>query len=356
MPDIQQWKGRLAVSGLGLVTPVGLTAPASIAAMRAGISRIADLPGMEIAGPDGSPQAATGAQVPVVPQGRQGVARLIRLAGTALMEAVSDASVTSRVPCAIYLGTPATNPARRVLEFGRALSEGLRGYLPSTIATAEIKLFEEGRAAALTAMRQAAAEVTEKRVTLAIVGGVDSWVGPRSLSFLRATGRLREGPKSSGILPGEAAGFVILEDLDGAVKRNATIKAEFLAAYGAREPASPGEPCTALAFGSVLIAACGEIPERAPALTISDLNGERHRAYEWMFGASRAYGHAKEPFRHWHPAEYIGDAGAGSGAVACVWAATALLRGYARTDRVLICGASDEGAREALIFGSHAGG
>src|SRR5262249_12149997 len=84
-------------------------------------------------------------------------------------------------------------------------------------------------------------------------------------------------------------------------------------------------------------------------LIISDLNGERQRAYEWMFASVRApFYHHTTP--HWLPSQSIGDAGAVSGAVNCAWAVTALRRGYAQVNEALVWGASDEGAREAIVF------
>jgi 3-oxoacyl-[acyl-carrier-protein] synthase-1 len=52
----------------------------------------------------------------------------------------------------------------------------------------------------------------------------------------------------------------------------------------------------------------------------------------------------------WHPADCIGDAGAGLGALNFVWTAIALARGYSPTDRVLVWGASDGAARAAALL------
>jgi 3-oxoacyl-[acyl-carrier-protein] synthase-1 len=84
-------------------------------------------------------------------------------------------------------------------------------------------------------------------------------------------------------------------------------------------------------------------------LVVSDLNGERHRAHEWMFAEARALRY-EGLLREWTPAEGIGDAGAAMGGVCVGVGAIALARGYARAAEVLVWGASDEGAREATLL------
>ena len=53
---------------------------------------------------------------------------------------------------------------------------------------------------------------------------------------------------------------------------------------------------------------------------------------------------------HWNPADCIGDTGAASGAIMLAWAAWALRKGYTGVGNALVWGASDEGAREAVML------
>ena len=349
MSEVDSWSGRLAVTGLGMVTPVGLSAPASLAALRARISRIGDLPWFEVPDAGGEPQPATGAEVPIIPANRQGPARLLRLAENALREAVADASLVRRQRCALFLGTASPLPAGRLLPYARVLSEELGAVLVDLVGAATVHLVETGRAAALQAIRLAARALTaENAPEVAIVGGVDSLISPLTLRFLKASGRLREGAKSTGVLPGEGAGLLVLETLENATRRGGTVLAFLEATAGGMDPTPPEKPTRAVVLGRVLRAVAATVSEPGP-LIISDLNGERQRAYEWMFAACRA------PFyhggmAHWRPSESIGDAGAASGAVASAWAVAALRKDHAGSDQVVVWGASDEGAREALVL------
>ncbi|HEV2208980.1 MAG TPA: beta-ketoacyl synthase N-terminal-like domain-containing protein [Verrucomicrobiae bacterium] len=350
MSELEHWQGALAVTGIGLVTPVGLSAPASLAALRAGISRIGDLPGFSILNAAGEPQPITGAQVPRVPANRQGPARLARLAAQALREAAAQARLSRQQRCAVFLGAPAPHPGRRVLPFAPVLQAEIEAVLAGIAQPAGVRLIETGRAAGLQALRTAARELSaaDSRLDAVLVGSVDSLISTLTLGSLQAQGRLREGPKSTGILPGEAAGFLVLERLETARRRGAPVAAILEAAAGATETVPLGKPTRAVVLGKVMRALAPQVTVPMP-LVISDLNGERFRAFEWMFASSRTpYCHAG--MRHWRPAQGIGDAGAGASAVSSAWAVVALARGYAGTTQALVWGASDEGAREAALF------
>ena len=349
MSEIHTWRGRLAITGLGAVTPVGLSAAASTAAMRAGISRIGDLPWFLVPDAAGEMQPATGAEVPIVSGNRQGPARLLRLAEHALREAVNEARLPRNLRCALFIGTAGPNPAGRMLPYAPVLSRELAGVLAGLVGAVKVHLFESGRASALQAFRMAAQTLTlENPPDAVMVGGVDSLISPLTLAFLQSSGRLREGRKSTGILPGEGAAFLVMETPEHAARRGASILAVAEAAAGGMDSTPADKPNRAVALGRVLRAVADRVSEPA-LLIISDLNGERQRAYEWMFASTRApFYHSTMP--HWLPSESIGDAGAAAGGIDSVWAVTALRRGYAGTSEALVWGASDEGPREAVVF------
>src|SRR2546429_2766437 len=55
----------LAITGIGAVTPVGLSAPVSAAAFRAGIARLGPIMSSEVDGPAGGTLPAVGGRVPL---------------------------------------------------------------------------------------------------------------------------------------------------------------------------------------------------------------------------------------------------------------------------------------------------
>lgn len=344
--SVETWQGRVVVTSLGLVTPVGLHAAAAAAAMRAGVSRLGDLPGLEIEGADGAWQPVTGAMVPGLPEGLRGPDRLVELATAALAQALDDAALRPTGKTALYLGLPGVPWAGRVLDHRPKITRALEaaGVNPATF-----EIVAEGRAAGLLALRRAAAALSEGRCEQAVVGAVDSWVDTVALRHLQSEGRLREGSRASGVLPGEAGAFLVLETAESAQARGIEPKAVVTAAAGAIEEEDPRQPGRREMMTAVLQKVGEGVRPPAP-LVISDLNGERHRAFEWMFAFGRGgVPHSRE-FRHLMPASSIGDAGAGLGGAGLVLAADGLARGYAREGQVVVWGSSDEGAREAVLL------
>ncbi len=343
------WFGTAAVTGFGLVTPVGLSAPASIAALRSGVSRIEEIPWYEIEDANGEAIPITGGAVPILTENRQGPERIVRLIQAALAETLSSARIPNPSRCRVYLGLAAPGFGGRILDPIEPIRNGIGNRLPAELKSAEVRLVAAGRAAALTALREALGALTRGEADIALAGGADSLLSPLTLSWLEENGRLRTGRRSTGILPGEAAGFLALEMLSSAKRRKAEIRSLIVGAAGAQDSTPFGEPTRAETLSRVFRSLQSVLPPPTP-LFVSDSNGERQWATEWMMANSRGLGPYSEPTRRWMPAEYIGDSGAGAGAVSLAWAADALSKGYAREGRALVYGSSDEGAREAAVL------
>jgi 3-oxoacyl-[acyl-carrier-protein] synthase-1 len=341
MPENGNWTGQLAITGVGLVTPVGLTAPAALAALRAGVSRLAELPGVEIEKAKEEFGPALGAVVPTIPAGRQGVARLLRMAAPALREALEQAALPPGTKGSLHIGLDVENPGERMLRFGDAFVRGFEGAVPRTKLDAKITPRHGGRAAALTALRSALAEFVNGPDPVLVVGGVDSWSNPRSVLGLRKAGRLPEFPHHTGIMPGEGAGFLVIEKPEHAKRRGAKVLARILAAAGATETVPHGEPSRATGLTEALKPVTALVGEGTP-LVISDFNGERPRGLEWGIAGIRGFGYFKDTMRHWHPADCIGDCGAASGAVTMVWGAETIHRRLGAREAVLLAPAEGE--------------
>lgn len=340
--SVEAWKGEVAIRGIGMVTAVGLSAPASAAALRAGISRLEILEDYEVLEADDELGSPTGARVPILTEGREGIERLLAMARPALEEALREASVLPGTPVQVLCGVAVPPHAGRSIDRHGELAPALEQHLEACGWPSGVELVVAGRASALQAIRRALTEVRNGGPVLA-AGGVDCWSDAIGLQYLDQQRRLRSGIKGSGVLPGEAAGFVALTPPGG---KGAPELARIRAAAGAHEPTPIAEPTRAVPMSEVLFALGLRDPR---PLVVSDLNGERHRAHEWMFAEARALRY-EGLLREWTPAEGIGDAGAAMGAVCVGVGAIALARGYARAAEVLVWGASDEGAREATLL------
>lgn len=367
---------RLAITGLGMVTPVGLSVEASCAAFRAGITRFTPVFGKLIDDDRGQPVPALGGRVPfewfhggpredeypgheawklpIPPPSHAfvtpGPARLAELALPAANEAWRAAKLADRAPrsLGVYLGVDEAEDGRTIID---ALARELR------VGFAVERVDALGRAAGLAALHRAARHLREGRIEVALVGGVDSWVRAEALEQLIAAGRLRDDDHPQGTIPGEAGAFLVIERAPGAGMRPLA----WLAGSGVAEEPSAGTEDASEGVGltqALRKALAAAALEKFPRV-VCDLNGDRYRAMEWAYSLVRALPHLKqdkqrEPWgpeetERWHPAEYIGDSGAASGIVNVAWAITAMRKRYAGIDDALIWGGSEGRLRAAAI-------
>jgi 3-oxoacyl-[acyl-carrier-protein] synthase-1 len=84
---------------------------------------------------------------------------------------------------------------------------------------------------------------------------------------------------------------------------------------------------------------------------VSDMNGERYRAWEAMICHARFYRTRRERLHVWYPAASIGDIGAASGALLIIIATMGIARGYAPGQIAMCEGSSEQGLRAACLVG-----
>ncbi len=368
----------IAITGMGMMTPVGLSVAASCSAFRAGITRITPVFGKMLTDDENQPVPATGGRVPLewftggpiedeypgheawklpIPPPSHafvtpGPARLLELAGPAAAEAWKQARADDQAPrtVGLYLGLDEHDEAR-------ALADGLGDALRVSFVLQRADRL--GRAAGLAALHRAVRHMVEGRVEVALVGGVDSLVRPEAIDRLAAEGRLKSEDHPQGVAPGEAAAFLVLE----AAPRSKALA--WITGTGvAEEPTAGTEDANegvglTRALRTARAAAGANEPSNFPRL-VCDLNGDRYRAMEWAYALIRALPDLKQDKRsdpwgpeeteRWHPAEYTGDTGAASGVTNAVWAVTAMRAGYAHTRDALIWGASDGPLRAAAFL------
>jgi 3-oxoacyl-[acyl-carrier-protein] synthase I len=367
----------VAITGIGAVTPVGLSAVASAAALRAGVSRLGPFWSSLRDTHRGHTKPAMGGRVPlewlsggpafeewpgherfgVEPPPpahlviEDGAKRLVELAGPALGEAWERAGGATAPPrdWGLFVGIPEGEDPKSQATLETALVDLLLGFQP-----ARVELVPEGRASALTALDRARRAVAEGRLAGAFAGGVDSLIRPSSYAKLLAADRIRDPEfNPQGIAPAEAAAFLVLEPGAQRAKPLAWLEGVGLA----REPtAGSEEPNLAVGLTRAIRGARAGVRLSTLPLVICDLNGYRARALEWALASTRALGDLRwagegsSSGQTWHPADCFGDCGAASGAVDCAWAIEALQVGYARGEQVLVWGASDGAQRAAAIL------
>lgn len=348
------------IIGTGVATPVGLSALASCAALRAGIARINEIAGYKVPGPMGEPIEPVGGRVPLewlkggprleawpghekakahvpLPEDcwiADGSDRLVRMAALVLEEALAEAK-TPRPPSswALLLALADQEPSAPILDAVR-----MTGWNPEIV-----EVVPGGRAAALAAVHRARLLIDERRVQGAVVLSVDSLIRPAALRALDAAGRLRTETRSKLPHPGEGAAALVLAASGGCRVLSSGV--------GDEPTAGTDKPNQAAGLTSALRAAQQGAKLDHRPLCIGDLDGDRYRATEWAMAQMRTVGALQHgEADDWTTADLIGDTGAAAGAIHLAWAVDALRRGYSPQPRVLVWGASDHKQRAAVVL------
>ena len=346
----------LAVTGIGMMTPVGHDALQACASLRADMVMMQELEYFSVETEDFRRQPVIGCPVSGVTDGHVGLGRWTKLASRAVGDLIDraelDPSHLSRT--GLYIALPprdrkGTDPrihdmlGLRIAQWNKV--QGLEG---------RTRAYPDGHAAAIQAVQEAAGDLAAGRIDCAIVGGTDSLVEPETLEFLVEKRRIKTDDNPDGFIPGEAAAFFTLETREKAEARGADVMAVLEGASVAREPATvwADEPSAAAGLGEAITGTLEGLDDNGAktGLVICDLNGESYRAKEFGTVVPRVLSRFQTEWQVWHPADCIGDTGSASAAISACMAARALQRGYARTDNVLVWGASDDGLRGSMYL------
>ena len=348
------------IVAVGMTTPVGLTAPETAAAVRAGISLFAQSnlhdhrfePFVLAEVPeDGMASLAEGVTPPPPAPGLTArESRLLRLATQPLRECLTVVPSGAPKP-----GVVVALPSSRLTSGQRPIDPaGFLGRLAAQVGGAvelgRSDASQTGRAGGIAAIHMAASYVSAGHAPFMVAGGVDTFRDLYVLGALDLQKRVKSSTHLDGFVPGEAAAFVLLT-------ARATAQSAGLRPLAAVTPGAFGEESghlyseapylgDGLAQTVSALVTGGALP--VPVREVySSMNGEQHWAKEW--GVSHLRNRAAFDPNHslHHPADCTGDTGAACGPLMVGLAALGLSGGYCQSP-CLVYGSSDDGARGAL--------
>lgn len=346
------------ITAVGMVTPVGHTAKDSCAAIRAGVSRIGESPEFRVSDVKGHLIPATCAWVSGITDGHRRFLRHYRMALRAFTETISQANLAASdfSDSRIYLCI--SEPER--IEIDRRIQDQLISRICRTLALPDLnsrtRIFSLGHAGLFYALQAAMADLAAGHIQYALVGGVDSFLDEATLEWLRDINRLKTDITVNGIIPGEGAAFVVIENRKTAAVKTGSCLARLdgIATAMERNGIYVDTPCRGEGLTDTLQLTLGGLPDYGvdTAMVVCDLNGERYRALEWGLALGRALAAVRRSPVIWHPAGSMGDAGAATGPINLALGAVAVAKGYARPRQVLVWGSSDEGQRGSAYLRS----
>lgn len=343
-------KLSLVVTGVGMLTPVGLNALVSFNSVRSDITRLS----MQRYA-DGTRQWITGGNI-MKWTWEKGTDRLRVLGEMAIKEASSqaraDGDLSQLGPTALLLGKPErVRPGYAFPPEGFGLAEWLSSLEIATVGPCEV--VEAGHCNAQVALEKAGQFIGSGEAKSCIIGAVDTQIQHRVISWHEDNYRLKCSYMNDGLMPGEAACFLVVEEEQTARSRGAGILARILSVAKDREMATvlSDRPNTANALTNAVKSAITDAqisPGKISAIWC-DLNGESYRAREWAFTEVRL--HFQDHTELIHPADCYGDIGAVSDACLLALAVQAEASGWADAKPLLVFSGSEGGFRAASVIG-----
>lgn len=370
----------IAVTGLGLNSPIGNDVVTACAAARAGIARPSEFPYMVFDPVSGEMVPVSGHQIEIHTKGFVGLGRLCRLGIPAIHDLINNSHIYASFlkDSPIYLNVSdrfllncSDQPVDEDGSFPEAIEEDELGSIleedcsdrlvPLLESGARLKfgsklrLQFEGHDGVIRLVQMAVQELRTGMIERCVVGGIDSYVEQSKLQSFHAL-RLLLGPEDShGFIPGEAASLLLLERVDAASRRNARIQAIIGPIGVADEPHHRFSKSltTGTALATALKRALEQLgdPRKRIHLVISDLNGDHWRAHEWGNALIKLKeDHGLRSAEVLLPAESFGELGAAEAAVAICMGVRAFVRNYAKTKTVLLTASSYNGRKAAMAL------
>lgn len=331
----------LSVHRTGLVTAVGLSAPASCAAMRAKLSNPSETRFIDSGG-----EWIMAHQV-ALEQPWRGLAKLARMATLAIDEALTGVA-RDRWPtiplllCVAEADRPGRTPG---------LDEQLYGLIEHGLGAqfhAQSGIVPHGRVSVALALAQARVLLQQPEIGQVLVAATDSLLNWPTLSHYEQRARLLTPKNTDGFMPGEGAGALLVGRPQGGEEL-------LVGGIGFGMEAAhidSGEPLRAEGLSRAIKAALTDAGLQMHDLVfrITDVGGEQYYFKEAALALSRTLRQRKTAFDIWHPAECTGEAGALAGASVIALADAACRKDYANGPAILAHLANDSGPRAALTL------
>jgi 3-oxoacyl-[acyl-carrier-protein] synthase I len=336
----------LLLRGFGLMTPVGLGTAASCAAIRAAIDNFQETRFIARGG-----DWIIGAEVPLAEPWR-GIAKLAHLLAGALHETLEALPDVPAATLPLLLCVAERDRPGRLDGLEQDLYDRVCALLGVKFHEAT-RVLPDGRVGPAVALHHARRLLRQDGHRHVVVAGVDTLLVGETLSTYDEAGRLLTPNAVDGFIPGEAAGAFLASVDDG----------------------SPGLVCHGLGFAQEPSAVDLDVPLRGDGLAaafraafadaaldwdavdyrITDISGEQQRFKEAALALTRVMRVRKEEFDIWHPADCIGEAGAGALPVMLAVALHGAAKAYAPGQGVLVHAGNDDGRRIAAVVRARPG-
>lgn len=336
----------VAIKRTGLVTSVGLSAPAACAAIRAKVSNPTETCFIDSGG-----EWIMAHQVALEKPWR-GRTKLAKMAAMAIAECLEGIVREEWASIPLLLCVAELERPGRLEGLDDQLFRDILAELDVRFAP-ESAIVAHGRVSVAIALAQARKLIHEGNAPLVLIAATDSLLTWPTLSVYERDDRLLTAQNSNGFMPGEGAGAVLVGRPAG--------QGELLCAgigFGMEKAhIDSGEPLRADGLTTAIKGALSDAGCQMHDLDyrITDVSGEQYYFKEAALALSRTLRQRKEEFDFWHPAESTGELGAAAGLCIVSLADAASRKAYAAGHGVLAHCANDWGHRAAAVFAFRGG-
>lgn len=350
-------KSSVVVTAMGALTPLGAGVDATCAAIEAGISRVTEHAFYQCIPDDpewDEDLTCLSATVPIIDPFTDGLERFLELAIPALTEVFEAASLkrADLAQTALCLALPQIDEA--TFNIGLAAN-----FMPELCKRTGLTAFQSthinqtGHTGVFAHINEAIDKLESASSEYCIVGGVDSYLLENRLKFMDKNWRIRSDKAVDGFIPGEASIMLMLETEAHAKARGAEILAKITALAEGQEESVIGSEKTS--SGSGLTDAIKGILENTDQdghfhSVYCSLNGESYYAHEWGLQLARLSQVFEKLTNLVHPAEYVGDIGAATGALLIACATNELKQSSDDNNRALLWSSADNNQRMAICL------
>jgi 3-oxoacyl-[acyl-carrier-protein] synthase I len=331
----------LSILACGMTTAVGLTAPASCAAIRARLDGFRETRFRARGG-----DWIVGAEVPLEDPWR-GLPRLARLVAGPIRECLEQALDVPTEEIPLLLGVAESQRPGRLGGLDHELLPLVQEILEARFHSAS-RVIPMGRVSGAVGIREASKLLNDLGPRRVIIAGVDSYLVTSTINTLDGRGRLLTESNTNGFIPGEAGAAVLVGPDDdvpgltilslGLAVEKATIESDELL-RGDGLAAAYRQALRAVGLG------LHEIDYR-----IADLSGEQYWFKEAAYALAKVMRVTKKSQEIWHPADCIGESGAAAAPALLGVVFIGAQKHYSAGPLCLAQAANDDGRRAVLIL------
>ena len=333
----------LAITGTGMVTGVGLNAPASCAAIRCAIDNFQETRFMDNGG-----EWIMGCEVPLEEPWR-GQTKLIKMATAAIRECLEGNQKIKPEATPLLLCLSEHERKGRVIDDDNQFFLDLQDELGLEFHE-KSRVIAKGHVAVAVALKHARNLIQELKVKHVLIAATDSLLVGATLAHYEEYDRLLTSNNSNGFIPGEAGAALVVEPVTAGQEDQLVCVGLGIGIEDAHVYSE--EPLRADGLSAAIRESLGNADCELGDLDfrITDLSGEQYYFKEASLALLRTLRKRKAEFDLWHPADCIGDVGSVLAVVMLIVIKFACEKEYSKGSKVLAHLGNDDGKRSAMIL------